>query len=125
MKWIEFGTIDYKIIIPLIYPFLYQIRILFHKEENKPIFFFFTNFFGYLFSGIIYLVIKCWMKRNKSEDLENIDTINKNKSIAPGENSFELVRKISYYNLGDNQIKIEADKIIRKRKRNQYLFILM
>ena len=65
------------------------------------------------------------MRQNKSEDLENTDTINKNKNIAPGENSFELVRKISYYNLEDNQIKIESDKIIRKRKKNQYLSILM
>ena len=93
MKWIEFGTIDYKIIIPLIYPFLYQIRILFHKEESKPIFFFFTNFFGYLFIGIIYLVIKCRMKRNKSEDLQNTETINKNKSIDPRRKFIRISKK--------------------------------
>ena len=126
MKWIEFGTIDYKIIIPLIYPFLYQIRGLFHKGEDKPIFMFFTNFCGYLFSGIIYLVIKCRMRRNKSEELENTDTNSENKSTDSRENSSEEgIRKISYYNLGNNQIKIETDKIIKKRKRNQYLFILM
>ena len=126
MKWIEFGTIDYKIIIPLIYPFLYQIRGLFHKNEDKPIFMFFTNFCGYLFSGIIYLVIKCRMRRNKSEELENTDTNSENKSTDSRENSSEEgIRKISYYNLGNNQIKIETDKIIKKRKRNQYLFILM
>ena len=51
---IEFGIIDYKIIIPLIYPIFYQIRRLIHKDDEKALFEFFTNFCGYLFSGIVY-----------------------------------------------------------------------
>ena len=122
MKWIELGSIDYKIIIPLIYPFLYQIRGLFHQDKEKPLFRCFTNFCGYLFSGIIYLVIKYRMKGNKSNE-EKIKEYNINDS---GENpSEELLRKINYYYLGDNQIKIETDKIRRKTLRNQYLFILL
>ena len=122
MKWIELGSIDYKIIIPLIYPFLYQIRGLFHQDKEKPLFRCFTNFCGYLFSGIIYLVIKYRMKGNKSNE-EKIKEYNINDS---GENpSEELLRKINYYYLGDNQIKIETDKIRRKTLRNQYLFIIL
>ena len=127
MKWIELGSIDYKIIIPLIYPFLYQIRGLFHEDpDEKPIFRFFTNFCGYLFSGIIYLVIKWRMRRNKSDDLEKQGTIDEYKVGDSGENIDEKsTRKTSLYFLVDNQIKIETDKIRKKTLRNQYLFILL
>ena len=127
MKWIELGSIDYKIIIPLIYPFLYQIRGLFHKDpDEKPIFRCFTNFCGYLFSGIIYLVIKWRMRRNKSDDLEKQGTIDEYKVGDSGENIDEKsTRKTSLYFLVDNQIKIETDKIRKKTLRNQYLFILL
>ena len=127
MKWIELGSIDYKIIIPLIYPFLYQIRGLFHEDpDEKPIFRCFTNFCGYLFSGIIYLVIKWRMRRNKSDDLEKQGTINEYKVGDSGENIDEKsTRKTSLYFLVDNQIKIETDKIRKKTLRNQYLFILL
>ena len=126
MRLIELGIIDYKIIIPLIYPFLYQIRGLFHKDEDKPIFMCFTNFFGYLISGIIYLIIKWRMRRNKNNDLENGEKTKENIIIDSEESPREhSIRKISFYNLGDNLIKIETDKIRKKRLRNQYLFILL
>ena len=57
MKWIEFGELDYKIIIPLIYPFLFEIRRIIHNQDDRFLFVFFINFYGYLFSGIIYLII--------------------------------------------------------------------
>ena len=126
MKLIEFGNIDYKIIIPLIHPFLYQIRGLFHKEENKPIFMCFTNFCGYLLTGIIYLIIKCRMRRYKSDELEKIEKINEMKNVYSGKSSSaEPVKKIVPYKLGENQIKVQTDKIQRKTIRNQYLFILL
>ena len=126
MKWIELGSIDYKIIIPLIYPFLYQIRGLFHQDKEKPLFRCFTNFCGYLFSGIIYLVIKYRMKGNKSNDQENEEKLKEYNINDSGDNRpEELLRKINYYYLGDNQIKIETDKIRRKTLRNQYLFIIL
>ena len=66
MKCIELGEVDYKIIIPLIYPILYQIKDLLHKNEDRPIFTCFTNFCGFLFAGIIYSIIKCRMKKKRA-----------------------------------------------------------
>jgi hypothetical protein len=63
--WIEFGVIDYKIIIPLIYPFFFQIRSILHANDEKALFGFFTNFCGYLLSGIIFLI------NNKMSNEEN------------------------------------------------------
>ena len=62
---IECGIINYKLIIPLIYPAFFQIRLVIHKGENKPLLKFFTNYLGYLFSGLIYLIIKYRMKKKK------------------------------------------------------------
>ena len=70
---IEFGTVDYKIIIPLIYPFLYEIRRILHQDDERVLFGFFMNFCGYLFTGIIYLIIKLRMKRIKSITIEKIE----------------------------------------------------
>ena len=126
MKIIELGDFDYKIIIPLIHPFLYQIRGLFHKNEDKPIFTCFTNFCGYMICGIIYLIIRRRMRRNESNELEKLRKINENKSISPGKVSTEeFVKKINPYNLGENQILIEANKQRKKMIRNGYLFILL
>ena len=73
MKLIELGEIDYKILIPLIYPILYQVRGLIHRDDEKAIFLFFTNFCGYLLSGIVYLIIKWRTRRLKSYKLEKLD----------------------------------------------------
>ena len=126
MKCIELGAVDYKIIIPLIYPILYQIKDLLHKNEDRPIFTCFTNFCGFLFAGIIYSIIKCRMKKNKSITQENFKLIYEIKSSATGEySSKEQVKKINTYSIGENQVVIEKHKIESKRKRNQYLFILL
>ena len=61
--WIECGIINYKLIIPFIYPVFFQIRLIIHKDEKKPLLKFFTNYLGYLFSGLIYLIIKYRMKK--------------------------------------------------------------
>ena len=124
MKFIELGDFDFKIIIPLIHPFLFQIRALFHKGEEKPLFICFTNFCGYLLCGIFYLIIKCRMRRNVNNELENLIKINENKFISPGKNTpEESVKKINQYNLGENQILIEAEKLRKKGKEMDiYLF---
>ena len=79
--WIECGIINYKLIIPLIYPLFYQIRRIIHKNDEKPFLQFFTNYLGYLLSGLIYLFIKWRMKKKKvitkNNDLsdKDVDTI--------------------------------------------------
>ena len=47
---IEFGLINYKLLIPFIYPIFYQIRRYIHKNSN-PYYILFTEYLGYLFGG--------------------------------------------------------------------------
>ena len=74
--WIECGIINYKLIIPFIYPALFQIRMIIHKGEEKPFLIFFTNYLGYLFSGLIYLIIKYRMKKVELSKEDNITNDN-------------------------------------------------
>ena len=70
--WIEFGIINYKLILPFVYPFLFQIRKFIHKNDKRAFYEFFTNYLGYLSHGIVYLII---LKRTQKrrENLANID----------------------------------------------------
>ena len=116
--WIELGEIDYKIIIPLIYPFLYEIRRLIHKDDERFLFELFTNFCGYLFSGIIYLIIKFRMKnRIKSSQIEKKDDLQSEES--------DNIDKVIKINNIKNPIDLENKKTEKKRIRNQYLFLLL
>ena len=63
---IEFGILNYKLIIPLIYPFFYQIRRIIHKD-SKPFYELFTNFLGYLFGGLIYLIVKYRIRKTANK----------------------------------------------------------
>ena len=123
--WIELGMIDYKIIIPLIYPFLYQIRRVVHKDDERMFFELFTDFCGYLFSGIIYLIIKLRMKNKiKSIEIENADDF-RNESSGNDPKEYNQNRKIIKIHDVENQIDLDKKKLDKKRIRNQYLFILL
>ena len=65
---VECGIINLKLLIPILYPILYQIRRLFHDDDEKPIFEFFTNYIGYLCGGIVYAIIYFRMKKNSPAD---------------------------------------------------------
>ena len=126
MKIIEFGEIDYKILIPLIYPIFYQIRGIIHKDDEKALFLFFTNFCGYLFSGIVYLIIRSRTWQLKSDKLEKIDKIKENKGDLKEKILVENTsRKISAYKIGDNQIIVETKKVDYQKRRSKYIFILL
>ena len=125
MKWIEFGECDYKIIIPLIYPFLYQIRRIMHEKDERFLFGFFTNFCGYLFSGIIFLIVKHRMNQIKSENIEEVNT---NKDIVSDKSEKELnlnPKRVYSVGLAQNQLNLEKEKLNKQKIRNQYLFILL
>ena len=77
--WIECGIINYKLIIPFIYPIFHPIRILIHKDEEKLILEPFIAYIGYLLSGFIYLIIKFRMKKKDTLLNEN----NSNNGIKP------------------------------------------
>ena len=54
---IELGIIEYQLLLPIIYPFTHHIRRFIHQKD-KPFYDIFTNFLGYLLSGIVFLFIK-------------------------------------------------------------------
>ena len=74
--YVEFGILNLKLLIPVLYPIFYQIGRLFHDDDEKPIFAFFTNYIGYLCGGIVYLIVYCRMKKNRRSNYNE----NKNES---------------------------------------------
>ena len=126
---IEFGIIDYKIIIPLIYPVFYQIRRLIHKDDEKALFEFFTNFCGYLFSGIVYLIIKHRMKKLNSKNIEKINSKNDNDKEDSGKELVNVVtekqfRLVSTIKFSENQLNLEKKKIDKINSKKQYIYVL-
>jgi len=96
---IELGIIEYKLIVPLIYPFTHQIRMIIHQKD-KPFYNIFTHFLGYLLSGIVFLIIKQRIKSsiNKETLFEN-KVKNKNESQNKRNTFIQIVE--------NNQKKIE------------------
>jgi len=144
--WIECGIINYKLIIPLIYPLFYQIRRIIHKNDEKPFLQFFTNYLGYLLSGLIYLSIKWRMKKKKvitkNNDLsdKDVDTIvyELNDLFVPTFNdNFDRSSTSSFVKMKtlvntktvrsehSNQIALEKIKIEKKNSKRKHLFILL
>ena len=146
--WIECGIINYKLIIPLIYPLLYQVKRIIHKNEEKPFLEFFTNYLGYLLSGLVYLFIKFRMKKkvaSSNDDTDSndddIDTIilplndlsvpNDTVNFEP-KPSFIKVKTHARKNTlmseninGNNQIALEKEKIKKMNSRKKHLYILI
>ena len=127
--WIEFGVIDYKIIIPLIYPFFFFFLSILHENDEKALFGFFTNFCGYLLSGIILLIIKCRMRRIKSEDIEKTGIVltdilsGKNNETELTTDDDRPIKFVKTFVITENQISINKKKLDKINLRNQYLFI--
>ena len=136
--WIEFGTINYKLIIPFIYPFLFQIRRLIHKEKEKPFYLTFTNYLGYLFAGLIYLIIVYRTKKKKQKnaltnpnnkkiqtmiELDNITADDNSSQSSVGIQKTIRIRKNSNSSI-ENQINVEKNKINKRMMKKKYLFIL-
>ena len=126
--WIELGEIDYKIIIILIYPVLYHVKALFHKNDEKPIFSFFTKYLGYILNGIILLIIKSRMKSTNNN--KNKDDIKGEKTIENSEQELSILEKSGTFQIitnifKDNQILVKKKSLNKKLVRNQYLFILL
>ena len=141
---IECGIINYKLIIPFMYPIFFQIRRKIHENEEKPMLEFFTNYLGYLFSGLIYLIIKYRMKKKKvildkdinENEIEEI-VVELNDVLLPNEDENTIISKGSFKkvkslkkknNTDNNQNELEKEKIkkIQKKKlKRKYLYILI
>ena len=138
--WIECGIINYKLIIPFIYPAFFQIRLIIHRGEEKPLLKFFTNYLGYLFSGLIYLFIQWRMKKVvvSDEDINNIvvDTVvlELNDILLPNPEENNEIRASAFVAVKThknslkkvkNQIDLERKKVQKKISKRKHLFLLV
>ena len=141
---IECGIINYKLIIPFMYPIFFQIRRKIHENEEKPMLEFFTNYLEYLFSDLIYLIIKYRIKKKKvkldkdinENEIEEI-VVELNDVLLPNEDENTIISKGSFKkvkslkkkkNTDNNQNELEKEKIkkIQKKKlKRKYLYILI
>ena len=101
--FIEFGILNYKLLIPFIYPFFYQIRRLIHGE-TKPFYGIYVNFCAHLVGGLIYLIIKFRMKSKEND---------KNGGLQKSPTGIY------------NQININELEINKSKAKMQYLYIFL
>ena len=120
--WIEFGIINYKLIIPFIYPFLSQLSDYIHKDDIKPFYEIFIGYVAYLVSGLVYLIIRCRMKKIVKENDSN--EMDEKKTISVSELKEIIDTKDRNTNL-HNRISIGKKKINSRFKRKKYLFLLL
>ena len=127
---IQLGLINYKLLLPFIYPILLQIRKLIHKNDKTPFFEFFTNYCGYLCHGIVHLIIIKRAKHKKNH-LLNLDEEMPNAIFELMDskekiNSFEKTKSIVInINKGsDNLIKKQKEKRKLNERKKKYLNLL-
>ena len=139
--FIEFGIINYQLLIPLIYPSLYQIRRLIH-DDSKPFYELITGYFGYLLGGIVYFIIKYRMEKihsekenknnkneceNENQKISLIENEENNSNILTdndNDNNNENLNDLSSGNAID-QMERNKLKALKKRNRKKYLFLLV
>ena len=112
--WIECGIINYKLIIPFIYPIFHPTRILIHKEEEKPILESFIAYIGYLLNGFIYLIIKYRMRKKVILLDENKSTNEIKPIILELNNSSSSILEEGKENRRNKINSIINEKIIKK-----------
>ena len=109
---IELGIIEYQLILPLIYPFTYNIRKIIHQND-KPFYDIFTHFLGYLLNGIVFIIIEYRTKRSSID----IEKVNENQA----KNSDEKFQKCNTF----KQIDEKTQKKKEKKRKGKYLYILI
>ena len=132
---IQLGIINYKLLLPFIYPIFLQIRRLIHKDDNTPFFEFFANYCGFLCHGIIYLIV---LKRSKNKhnpllnsDGEMSTAIFELMDNRENMNSFDQssdqtnLRVISINQSSENLIQKEKEKREAKERKRKYLNLLL
>jgi len=109
---IELGIISYQLILPLIYPFTFHIRRIIHQND-KPFYDIFTNFLGYLLSGIAFKIIE---HRTKRPSCEFENKFENQKGNFKRHNTFEQI---------DEKNKIEDKEKKERRIKGKYQYVLM
>ena len=140
--WIECGLLNYKLIIPMMYPIFHQLRIFIHKNDEKFFLDLFTNYLGFLLGGLVYLFIQWRMKKKASipyDDTNDNNTetviIELNDALMPDlEESNEI--SVSYFKKvktkkkrkeKENEKKMDLNKAKEEKKKSikKHLYILV
>ena len=116
--WIELGIINYKLIIPFIYPLFYQIRRVIHKGDQRPLFEFFTNYVGYLLGGLLYLIERYRTKRKKQEIIEED---NNNKEVHMIIYELQSMIVVDDDNENPSEKKMSKKLSFKKKRTNQLI----
>ena len=87
---VEFGELNFNLIILILFPIFYQIRRYIHEDDEKPIFGFFTNYLGYLCGGIIYAF--CRMNKNRQSNSDE-NKSEKNNDLNEKDNKGNFHRR--------------------------------
>lgn len=115
--FISFGVLSYKLLIPLLYPILYQVRrFILHKDTN-PFYEVIMDFFSYSIGGFVLILIKYNTQHKTEEEKEREKE--KEKEVL------EQKRSNSDINLVDNQILIDKNRMEKIKKRKQHFFIFI
>ena len=122
---IQFGIINYKLILPFIYPFFFQLIKFIHKDDKRPFYLYFTSYLGYIFHGIIYLIIIKRMKKTrktlyKMNGVELNETFNELIDLDKSTKSSEELKSNS-----NGVVDLEFKKINSRLKRKKYIYIIL
>ena len=109
--FIQLGIINYKILIPLIYPIFYQIRFGI-SQSNNGCYELFLNYLSYLLGGIVFLIV-----RYNSKNPEKKYVV-KSRQNSFAQSSEEIIQIDLYDNLNGYVIvqKFKEEEIKKEEK---------
>ena len=99
---IEFGYLNGKLLMTLLFPLFYQLRLFIHRKSN-PFYQLFTAFLGFLLAGLLYIFF--YRKRSLP--------------------SVEVESEPRRRNRFDNRIRRRRERLQRKKENKKYSFILI
>ena len=126
----ELGIINCKLLLPFIFPFLFQLRKYIHEDDERAFYEIFTNYIGYLLHGIVYLIILRRTKKrqksfsevnetDKSRYYVDLKNVTKNKDSIREKKAIKYNQSPPFYNL----IKIKKAEINSRQTKIKYLYL--
>ena len=79
---VEFGNLNKKLLLLLIFPIFFQISNLILPREVSALYYYFTSVLGYLLAGIFYLII-LYKSRNYKKEASSRTTIGRYSILNP------------------------------------------
>ena len=120
--FIQLGLINYKLILPLVFPICLQLKILIGQSDSGS-YELFINYLSYSFAGFIYLMVRYNTIKSGKEIIPTT-----NKQVSTAESSAEKIQIDIYGDLDSNAIiqKFKNEKLKNEKKelRKLKLFVI-